>query len=135
MAEKKEKRSRSSKAASEPAAAPAKGASKAAGASTKKEPSAARSKAAEKPVEPMPAPAAKSAAAPTARYLRNRETVRDKDMAAMEQLGAGSLAFLFAFGEALEEDQRLQKIERASRLFLIAVLCIAPVILMWTLAF
>jgi hypothetical protein len=66
---------------------------------------------------------------------RNRETVQDRDRAAAEQLGASALAILFAFGQAFDESERLRKIERASRLFLIAVLFIAPVILMWRVAF
>ncbi len=78
---------------------------------------------------------AKPDATPTGPMLRNRETVRDRDLKASEQLGASALAFLFAFGEALDDDQRLQRIERFSRYFLIAVLFIAPVILMWTIAF
>ena len=64
-----------------------------------------------------------------------RETVRTREVEAMKAYGAGALLALFALGESMEEDKRLQRAVHAAKLFLIAVIFIAPVLLMWQHAF
>jgi len=80
-----------------------------------------------------PAPAAR-AAAPAASAVE-RETVRTREVKAMEQNGAGVLAVMFALEDVMEDDKRLQRAVHAAKLFLIAVIFIAPVLLMWQHAF
>lgn len=62
-------------------------------------------------------------------------SLAEREKANTEMMGAMSLAFLFAFGDAMNSDSRLKKAAKAAQLFLIAVLFIAPVLLMWQHAF
>ena len=64
-----------------------------------------------------------------------RETVQTREKKQMEAYGAGVLAVMFAYQDAAEEDSRIPKLAHAAKLFLIAVLFIAPVLLMWQHAF
>lgn len=79
--------------------------------------------------KPAKAAAASAAADDPVRALRERET------RAMEANGAGVLNILFALAEASEEDRRVPRAVQAAKLFLIAVIFIAPVLLMWQHAF
>ena len=71
--------------------------------------------------------------APTAAV--SDDNVRARELAAQEQWGAGILAVMFALDEASKDDSRLPKLVHAAKLFLIAVIFIAPVLLMWQHAF
>lgn len=64
-----------------------------------------------------------------------RETVRTRELKSMEQMGSGVLWAMFAVDEAAREDARVPKLVHAAKLFLIAVIFIAPVLLMWQHAF
>ena len=97
---------------------------------------AARSAAAVKDEAPA-AEAPKAAPTPTATApaAAERETVRSREVEEMKAYGAGALLAFFALGEAMDEDKRLQRVVHGAKLFLIAVIFIAPVLLMWQHAF
>ncbi|MGY6634244.1 MAG: hypothetical protein ACXIU8_10960 [Alkalilacustris sp.] len=63
------------------------------------------------------------------------DNVRTRELVAQEQMGAGILAVMFALDEAAKDDGRVPKMVQAAKLFLIAVIFIAPVLLMWQHAF
>lgn len=65
----------------------------------------------------------------------DNENVRTREIQSMEQNGAGILAVMFALDEAAKENPRLPLVVQAAKLFLIAVIFIAPVLLMWQHAF
>lgn len=89
----------------------------------------------EAPAAETPKAAPKPAAAATAPAAAERETVQSRDVEAMKAYGAGALLAFFALGEAMDEDKRLQRVVHGAKLFLIAVIFIAPVLLMWQHAF
>ena len=78
---------------------------------------------------------AKTEPASTAKGAVQEDNVRTRELAAMEQWGAGILAVLFAVDEAAKENRRVPQVVQAAKLFLIAVIFIAPVLLMWQHAF
>ncbi len=78
---------------------------------------------------------AKAAAAKTTTGVVPEENVRTREVRTMEQYGAGILAVMFALDEAAKENKRVPLIVHAAKLFLIAVIFIAPVLLMWQHAF
>lgn len=81
------------------------------------------------------AASAQAAPASTATGPAQADNVRTRELAAMEQWGAGILAVLFSVEEAGKENRRVPQLVHAAKLFLIAVICIAPVLLMWQHAF
>lgn len=103
-----------------------------AGAKAKAAP-AAKSAAAVK--DEAPAAEAPKAPASTASAADARETVQTREVETMKAYGAGAMLAFFALGEAMEEDKRLQRVVHGAKLFLIAVIFIAPVLLMWQHAF
>ena len=91
----------------------------------------------EAPAAEAPKAAPKPAAAPAkpAPAAAESETVQSRDVEAMKAYGAGAMLAFFALGEAMDEDKRLQRVVHGAKLFLIAVIFIAPVLLMWQHAF
>ncbi|MBK5928743.1 hypothetical protein [Rhodobaculum claviforme] len=79
------------------------------------------------------APAPAQATAPAA--AAPQDNVRTRELKSMEQMGAGILWAMFAVDEAAKEDNRVPKVVHAAKLFLIAVIFVAPVLLMWQHAF
>ena len=78
---------------------------------------------------------AKATMAKTTEGVAPEENVRSREIASMEQNGAGILAVMFALDEAAKENRRVPQLVQAAKLFLIAVIFIAPVLLMWQHAF
>ena len=77
----------------------------------------------------------KAATAKTATGVVPEDNVRAREVQTMEQYGAGILAVMFALDEAAKDNKRVPQIVHAAKLFLIAVIFIAPVLLMWQHAF
>lgn len=78
----------------------------------------------------------KAKAAPAAAGSQPEAGVDQDDLQAQEtkakvQWGAGVLAVMFTFGEAVEEDKRLSLAVQASKYFLLVVALVAPVLLLW----
>ena len=78
---------------------------------------------------------AKAAPSSTAKGVVPEDNVRTRELRAQEQWGAGILAVMFAVDEAAKENRRVPVVVHAAKLFLIAVIFIAPVLLMWQHAF
>ncbi|MGY6411472.1 MAG: hypothetical protein ACXIUV_10675 [Alkalilacustris sp.] len=78
---------------------------------------------------------AKATTAKTTTGVVPEENVRTREVQTMEQYGAGILAVMFALDEAAKENKRVPQMVHGAKLFLIAVIFIAPVLLMWQHAF
>lgn len=98
--------------------------------------SAAKTARAEAPATTQPAPPPKApAATPAPVAAAPVDNLREREIKAMEANGAGILTVMFAFAEMAEENKRLPMMVQAAKVFLIAFLFIAPVMLLWQQVF